>query len=130
MRTDQKSFIVAGILFFLFLVSYKFSLYQNTSLLPYLNDAASATTFQRIITYTCMMFGLPPTMFLILYTTYLCQTSYPNNIVHITCFGNPFSLSGPEGFFAYIVSSLLSVIILWYLYSLVRGHNGSTRHHK
>lgn len=124
MRFTQKSIIASAIVLLLFLISYRYSLFQNQSLLPYLQDPISATPFQRILTYTFMMIGLPPTMLLILFTTFLCQTSYPNNVVQITCFGNPFSLSDSGGFFAYLVASLVAIGILWYLV-----HAVSSIHH-
>ena len=111
--------IAAAIVLFLFLVSYRYSLYQNQSLLPYLQDPTTATPFQKIVTYTFMMIGIPPTMLLILFTTFFCQTSYPNYVVQITCFGNPFSLSDSGGFFAYLIASLISVGVLWFLISAV-----------
>ena len=119
MRFTQKALIAAAVVLFLFLVSYRYSLFQNQSLLPYLQDPASATPFQKIITYTFMMIGVPPTMLLILFTTFFCQTSYPNYVVQISCFGNPFSLSDSGGFFAYLVASLISIGVLWFLVSAV-----------
>jgi len=119
MRLHQKSLIVAAVVLLLFLISYRYSLYQNQSLLPYLTDPASATSFQKIVTYTFMMVGIPPTMLLILFTTFFCTTSYPNYVVQISCFGNPFSLSDSGGFFAYVVASLVSLAILWYLAATV-----------
>jgi len=113
MRKNQKILLATGIAFFLFLVSYKFSLYHATSQLPYLNTPDAVPLFTKIMTYVFMMIGLPPTMLIILYNTFLCHTALVSWAVQTVCFSAPFSLAGTEGFMAYIVASLISAALFF-----------------
>jgi hypothetical protein len=113
MRNQQKLLLTTGIVFFLFIVSYKFSLFHATSMLDYLKTPDMAPPFTKLLTYILMMIGLPPTILLILYTTFLCHTTLLNWIPQIICFGSPFTLSASDGFFAYIVASLIASGLLF-----------------
>lgn len=115
MRTQQKILLATGIVFFLFMISYKFSLFHTTSLLPYLNTPDTVPIFTKVLTYIFMMIGLPPTILLILYTTFLCHTTLVNWVVQIVCFGSPFTLAASDGFFAYIIASIISTGIFYYI---------------
>jgi len=119
MRAQQKIFLATGIVFFLFIVSYKFSLFHTTSMLDYLSAPDTVPIFTKILTYALMMIGLPPTILLILYTTILCHTTLVNWAVQIVCFGSPLTLTASDGFFAYIVASLISAGIFYYAVHLL-----------
>jgi len=119
MRAQQKIFLATGIVFFLFIVSYKFSLFHTTSLLPYLNTPDTVPLFTKALTYILMMIGLPPTILLILYTTFLCHTTLVSWVIQIVCFGSPLTLADSSGFFAYIVASLISAGIFYYVIHLL-----------
>jgi len=125
MRLNQKTLLAAGIMFFLLLLSYKFSLLHETVQLSYLNNPTIAP-FQRIITYIGMMIGIIPTIFLILYTSFFCNTQTVIGAVQTICFNAPFSLSDSEGFFAYIVASLLAVIIITYIVTITATNRRTT----
>lgn len=114
MGSNQKRLLTIGMLFILLLISYKFSLLHDTNMLPYLMGT-TIPPFQRILTYVFMMIGLIPTILLILYTSTLCHTEYISNAVQTICFGTPFHLSDSSGFFAYIVASLITMVIFLYL---------------
>ncbi len=118
MRKQYIPLIFGGILF-LFLLSYRYSLLHDTSLLPYLNTPDTVPPFTRLITYVFMMIGIPPTILMILFTSIFCTTSYPNYVVLYTCFGSPFVMSSQNGFIAYLIASILSVGILWRIYSII-----------
>jgi hypothetical protein len=117
MRTQQKLLLITGIIFFLYIISYKYSLFHTTPMLPYLNTPDTVPPFAKLLTYILMIIGLPPTILLILYTTFLCHTTLVNEAVQIFCFGSPFTLSAGNGFFAYIVASIVATGIF---YSIIR----------
>ena len=98
-------------MFFLFLVSYKYSLFHSQSVLPYLSSGQNIPAFTKCITYALMMIGVPPTILLILYNTFLCHTTVVNWVVQTVCFQTPFVLSAGDGFFAYIIASLMSAVL-------------------
>ena len=114
----QYTPIIFGAILFLFLLSYRYSLLHDTSLLPYLNTPDTVPPFQKLLTYVFMMIGIPPTILMILFTSIFCTTSYPNYVVLYTCFGSPFVKSSQNGFIAYLIASCLSTGILGYLYSV------------
>lgn len=111
--------LTAGIMFFLLLVSYKFSLLHETAQLSFLS-APTIPVFQRLFTYTFMMIGIIPTMLLMLYTGYLCHTEAAAGVVQTICFNAPFSLSDSGGFFAWIVASIITVIVILYVVTLIQ----------
>ena len=119
MRNQQKILLTTGIMLFIFIVSYKFSLFHATAMLEYLKTPEAIPPFTKFLTYVLMMMGLPPTMLLILYTTFLCHTTLVNWAVQIVCFGSPFNLSANDGFFAYIIASLISAGILYGILRLI-----------
>jgi hypothetical protein len=115
--------MLAGILFFLFLVSYKFSLLHDVSQLPYLKNPV-IPPFTRLYTYIFMMIGILPTILIVMYTSILCHTQVVAGIIQTVCFNQLFSLGDSGGFFAYIVASLISTAIVTYLSSALRiGHD-------
>jgi hypothetical protein len=115
MRSQQKIWLASGILFFLLLVSYKFSLLHEANMLPYLQNPV-IPPFQRLFTYVFMMIGIIPTVLLILYTSILCHTEFIASVTTI-CFGSPFNLSDSGGFFAYIVACIITTGIIFYLWT-------------
>jgi hypothetical protein len=92
MRVNQKTIISAGMLFFLLLVSYRFSL---------LNEVPPP--FGGFMTYVLMTIGIIPTILILIFTSFLCQA---------TCFGSPFAFSDSSGFMLYIIASIITVLAL------------------
>jgi hypothetical protein len=118
MHKRNITFIATGILFLLFLCSYKFSLYHTSSMLPYLATPQTVAPIPYILTFVMMMAGVLPTILLILYTTFLCHTTLVNWAIRIVCFGSSFTLADSGGFFAYIIASLISAVAAGYFLSL------------
>lgn len=122
MRNQQKLLLWGGILFFLFLVSYKYSLFQDTTQLLYLKNPV-VPPFMRLYTYAFMMIGILPTILVMFYTSILCHTQVVVGVIQTICFNQLFSLSDSGGFFAYIVASLISTVAVMYLYSVFASDN-------
>ena len=118
MRKSQITVLIPVVLFVFLLVSYRFSLYHETSQLPYLSNP-SLPLFQKILTYTFTTIGVLPTLLLILYTSILCSTSAASGVIQTTCFGKPFAVSDSSGFFAYIVACLAVAVAVWYMLSVL-----------
>jgi hypothetical protein len=125
MRINQRMLIIAGLMFFLLLISYKFSLLHDTTQLSYL-DAPIIPPFQRLITYIFMMIGIIPTILLMLYTSFFCHTVNPTGTVQTVCFNAPFSLGDSGGFFAYIVASIITVVVIMYIATIVTEKRRTT----
>jgi hypothetical protein len=119
MRNQQKLLLATGIILLLFIISYKFSLFHTTVMLDYLKTPDTIPPFAKMLTYVLMMIGLPPTMLLILFTTFLCHTTLVNWAVQIVCFGSPFTYAANDGFFAYIVASLIATGIFYFILRLI-----------
>ena len=118
MQKNQKTLMAAGILFFLLLVSYKFSPLHDTIQLAYLASPV-VSPFQRILTYVFMMIGIIPSSLLMLYTSTICTTSYPAGVVQYSCLGSPFAVGDTTGFFAYVVACIMTTLVLMYLFSVL-----------
>ena len=127
MKPSQRTLLVSTAVFFLLLISYRFSLLHPVSQLPYLMTPEMVMPFQKIVTYTLMLTGLPPTVLLIFYTSTFCTTSYPNNVVQFTCFGSPFAMGDSTGFFAWIVASL---IVTYLVFVVLSAMNTQARRRK
>lgn len=119
MKQQHRVLIGFGIIFLLFLLSYRYSLLHDVSQLSYLNTPEAMPPFTRFITYLFMILGILPTIFMILFTALFCQTSYPARIVLYQCFGNPFAIQNGNGFVMYIVGSLLTTAALYYIFTTV-----------
>jgi len=115
MDKKQRTLLFTAIVFLLLLISYKFSLLHETNMLLYLQNPI-ISPFQRIFTYVFMMIGIIPTILLILYTSILCHTEFIAAVTTI-CFGSPFNISDSGGFFAYIVACLITMGIIFYLWT-------------
>ncbi len=100
MRVNQKTIISAGILFFLLLVSYRFSLLNETP-----------PPFGGFMMYVFMTIGIIPTILVLMFTSFLCQT---------TCFGSPFAFSDSSGFIAYILACIITILVVIHLATRVQ----------
>ena len=109
MKRNQLLPIALGALFFLMLVGYRYSLLHDVSQLPYLQTPETVAPFTKLLTYFFMCIGILPTILIIIYTAFFCQTTYPAGVVLYTCFGNPFAFGDTTGFTAYLLASVLSI---------------------
>jgi hypothetical protein len=117
MRLNQKSLLLTSIIFFLLFISYKFSLYHETTQLAYLSNPV-ISPFQRLFTYLFMMIGIIPTIFVMLYTSMFCHTLNPTGIIQTICFDGPFAMSDSSGFFAYIVACIITTVLFAFFLSV------------
>ncbi len=119
MKTQQKLQLASLVLFFLMLIGYRYSLLHDVSQLSYLNTPETVAPFTKIATYFFMFIGILPTILLIVFTAFLCQTSYPAGVVLYTCFGSPFALADSSGFSAYIIASVISAVGIYFIISTI-----------
>ncbi len=110
------------ILFVLMMIGYKYSLLHDVSQLPYLQTPETLPPFTRFITYVFMCIGILPTILVILFTGFFCQTTYPAGVVLYTCFERPFAMADSSGYTAYMIACVLSVAALYYITTTIISH--------
>lgn len=119
MKQSYRLVILFACICFLMLLGYNYSLLHDVSQLTYLAQPESIPPFTWFMTYARMCIGILPTILVMLFTSFLCQTSYPAGIVLYTCFGSPFAFAESSGYIAYVTASLISSIALYYVTTVI-----------